>query len=88
MGRPQVCLLPVGAYSPRQIMQYAHVNPEEAVEAFNDLGGQIFIPMHYGTYDLSDEPLSEPIKKLQTTFDDIYQKGCLQVPAVGEPVYY
>lgn len=88
LGCPNVCLLPVGAYSPRQVMQYAHVNPEEAVQAFNDLGGQVFVPMHYGTYDLSDEPLGEPIEKLQHTFVEPTQKGILKIPAIGEPLYF
>ena len=42
------------------------MNPEEAMHAFHDLNGKIFTPMHYGTFDLFDEPLGEPIKRLRT----------------------
>lgn len=59
-----ICMLPIGAYSPEWFMSASHTNPEEAVQIFFDLGGKIFIPMHYGTYDLSDEPAGEPIKRL------------------------
>lgn len=63
-GDIDICILPIGAYSPDFIMASSHMNPEEAIKAFNDLGGKVFLPMHYGTFDLSDEPLGEPIKRL------------------------
>ena len=65
LGAPDVCLLPVGAYKPPLIMQEAHMKPEEAVRAFHDLQSATMIPMHYGTYDLSNEPMGEPVRKLK-----------------------
>ena len=64
-GDIDICMLPVGAYSPPFIMKQAHINPEEAVQTFLDLGGKRLIPMHYGTYILSDEPPGEPLKRLR-----------------------
>ena len=64
-GDIDICLLPIGAYSPAFLMQKEHTNPEEALQVFSDLGGKLFIPMHYGTYDLSNEPLGEPITRLR-----------------------
>lgn len=52
--------LPIGAYRPEAIMQPNHLNPPEAVRAFHDLGAKTLIPIHYGTFRLSDEPLDEP----------------------------
>ena len=66
-GDIDICMLPIGAYSPQWFMSSAHANPEEAVQIFNDLGGKWFIPMHYGTYDLSDEPPGEPIKRIHNS---------------------
>jgi L-ascorbate metabolism protein UlaG (beta-lactamase superfamily) len=37
-----------------------HVNPEEAVRAAVDLGARRVLAMHFGTFDLADEPLDEP----------------------------
>ena len=54
--------LPIGAYKPTYMMKASHTSPEEAFQAFCDLGADKFVPMHYGTYDLSDEPIGEPIR--------------------------
>jgi N-acyl-phosphatidylethanolamine-hydrolysing phospholipase D len=66
-GPFDVSLLPVGAYAPRWFMRPVHMNPEEAVQAFRDLhrphGTErrgIFVPMHWGTFRLTDEPVEEP----------------------------
>ncbi len=52
-------LLPIGAYSPRWFMKSQHMNPEDAVEAAATLGAHL-LPIHWGTYKLTDEPLDEP----------------------------
>ena len=58
-------LLPIGAYAPRWFMSPQHIDPEQAVIAFGELGAQNFIPMHFGTFQLSDEPLDEPPQLLR-----------------------
>jgi L-ascorbate metabolism protein UlaG (beta-lactamase superfamily) len=48
-------------------MKSSHINPHEALSAFKDLDAKELIPMHFGTFDLTDEPLGEPeeiIKKI------------------------
>jgi N-acyl-phosphatidylethanolamine-hydrolysing phospholipase D len=57
-------MIPIGAYAPRAIMQSVHVTPEEAVEVFKATGCQRAIGMHWGTFRLTDEPLSEPPARL------------------------
>jgi L-ascorbate metabolism protein UlaG (beta-lactamase superfamily) len=54
--------LPIGAYKPEWIMSHNHINPPQALMAAHDLGAQTLIPIHYGTLDLSDEPLNEPLE--------------------------
>jgi L-ascorbate metabolism protein UlaG (beta-lactamase superfamily) len=54
--------LPIGAYAPSKIMKVNHTNPAEALDAATDLGAKIMIPIHYGTFALSDEPLDEPLQ--------------------------
>jgi len=53
-------LLPIGAYDPAWFMSKQHMNPDEALRAFADLGARRVIAMHWGTFKLTDEPLDEP----------------------------
>ena len=53
-------LPPIGAYEPRAMMRESHMNPEEALRAAIDLRAYRAMAMHFGTFDLSDEPLAEP----------------------------
>ena len=54
----------IGAYKPRWIMKPNHNSPEEALQAFVDSGAKTLIPMHFGRFDLSDEPPGEPTRLL------------------------
>jgi L-ascorbate metabolism protein UlaG (beta-lactamase superfamily) len=59
-GPFDVALLPIGAYEPAAIMKSVHLNPEEAVQAGQDLGAKTLVAMHWGTIVLTDEPPFEP----------------------------
>jgi L-ascorbate metabolism protein UlaG (beta-lactamase superfamily) len=58
-------LISIGGYEPRWFMEPNHVTPGEAVAAFRDARAKYLIPMHYGTFDLSDEPPSQPLQLLR-----------------------
>ena len=58
-----IALMPIGAYEPPSGRE-VHMNPEEALDAFEDLGAEMMIPMHYGTFALSNEHPDEPLKRL------------------------
>ncbi|MEO7672591.1 MAG: MBL fold metallo-hydrolase [Pyrinomonadaceae bacterium] len=64
---PQVdyFLIGIGAYEPRWFMEPVHNSPGDALKAFFDSGAKKLIPMHYGTFDLSDEPPNTPLKALK-----------------------
>ena len=62
--QPQVALLPIGAYFPDSY-RAVHTSPEEALQAFLDLRtAGTMIPMHFGTFPLGREPMSEPPVRL------------------------
>ncbi len=65
LGPIDLAALPIGAYHPDSIMRYVHMNPEEAVQAAVDLKATTAVGMHYGTFDLTDEPLDEPPRRFQ-----------------------
>ncbi|HEX8433241.1 MAG TPA: MBL fold metallo-hydrolase, partial [Longimicrobium sp.] len=79
-------LMPVGAYDPRWFMKPAHMNPEEAVRAYADLGGSgAFIPMHWGTFRLTDEdPLEPPVRTRAAWASAALPTGDLHVLRHGE----
>jgi L-ascorbate metabolism protein UlaG (beta-lactamase superfamily) len=52
-----VACLPLGAYEPAWFMGPQHMSPAESLAAYFDLGATHFVGMHWGAYDLSDEPL-------------------------------
>jgi L-ascorbate metabolism protein UlaG (beta-lactamase superfamily) len=59
-GPFDLALMPIGAYEPRWFMRYVHMNPEEAVEACRALGAPPMMPIHWGTFKLTDEAMDEP----------------------------
>jgi L-ascorbate metabolism protein UlaG (beta-lactamase superfamily) len=65
LGNPDLAAIPIGAYEPRDFMKSAHINPEEAVRVFNDLGAKYAIGIHWGTFKLTLEPMNEPPNRLK-----------------------
>jgi len=60
LGPPDLAAVPVGAYRPPEIMKPVHVTPEEALRGARDMEAKRVVAMHFGTFDLADEPLDEP----------------------------
>jgi N-acyl-phosphatidylethanolamine-hydrolysing phospholipase D len=60
LGPFDVAAVAIGAYEPPEIMKSVHVTPEEAVQAFADVNARVLIGIHWGTFDLAEEPLDEP----------------------------
>jgi L-ascorbate metabolism protein UlaG (beta-lactamase superfamily) len=61
---PELALLPIGAYNPPQFRN-VHTSPEDATRAFLDLHARWMVPMHYGSFRLSHEPVDEPLQLLE-----------------------
>lgn len=72
LGPFDVQLLPIGAYEPRWFMRPVHMDPEEAVRAFLDAGGRdrgALLPVHWGTFKLTDEPMDEPPRRVRAAWE-------------------
>lgn len=66
LGAPDVALIPIGAYEPRWFMAAQHVDPHEAVRIFGDVGASRALGIHWGTFQLTDEPRDAPALALAT----------------------
>jgi N-acyl-phosphatidylethanolamine-hydrolysing phospholipase D len=65
-GPFDLAAVPIGAYEPVAMMQPSHMNPEEAVDAGTALQARRLVGMHFGTFDLTDEPLDEPPRRFRS----------------------
>lgn len=61
---PELALLPIGAYNP-ETFRNVHADPADATRAFLDLNARWMVPMHYGTFRLTHEPVDEPLQLLE-----------------------
>ena len=65
-------IIGIGSYAPRFIMKANHNNPEEAFQAFLDAEASVLVPMHYATFDMTDEPPGEPLRRLKERAQTAY----------------
>lgn len=84
-----VALMPIGAYEPRWFMNIVHVNPAEAVQAVKDVRARHAVAMHFGTFQLTDEGIEEPIEALRAELSRPGNVGIdFRVPGHGETLRY
>ena len=81
--KPDVALLPIGAYYP-DTYRAVHTSPEEAVRAFVELGSQWMVPMHFGTFRLGREPMDEPAQRLRAETQRLGIQAQVRVLEEGE----
>jgi L-ascorbate metabolism protein UlaG (beta-lactamase superfamily) len=80
----EIALLPIGAYEPPSRRE-VHMNPEEAVQAFQELGAKYMVPMHYGSFRLSYEPLHEPLERLRRQVQQHQLEAAVRILQEGVP---
>jgi L-ascorbate metabolism protein UlaG (beta-lactamase superfamily) len=68
-GEPRLAILPIGAYEPRWFMEPQHMNPDDAVRAFQACGAAHAVGHHWGTFRLTNEGVDEPLNELQLALD-------------------
>ena len=69
-GPIRLAILPIGAYEPRWFMREQHLDPEESVRAFLDLGAEFALAHHHGTFRLTDEAIDAPERELYAALDE------------------
>ncbi len=78
-------LVPIGAYAPRWFMRPQHIGPEEAAQVFREVGARAMLPIHWGTFCLSDEPMDEPPRLLLSAMGA--DAGRVLPQAIGETYF-
>jgi L-ascorbate metabolism protein UlaG (beta-lactamase superfamily) len=84
---PNVALLPIGAYKPDGF-RHVHTSPEDALRAFRDLRAECMIPMHYGSFRLSEEEMDEPLARLMKAAADAGLQNRIQVLREGDTTIF
>jgi L-ascorbate metabolism protein UlaG (beta-lactamase superfamily) len=84
--KPEVALLPIGAYFPDSYRS-VHTSPEDALRGFVDLGAKEMVPMHYGTFRLGREPMDEPPKRLEAEAARLGIRNQIRVLEEGETMH-
>ncbi|AXC10787.1 Outer membrane protein romA [Acidisarcina polymorpha] len=80
---PEVALLPIGAYSPDNFRS-VHTSPEDALQGFLDMRASVMVPMHFGTFRLSAEPVEEPLPRLLASARKAGVEDCICALNEGE----
>jgi N-acyl-phosphatidylethanolamine-hydrolysing phospholipase D len=65
LGPIDLATVPIGAYLPAAMMHPVHITPEEALQIAEEVGARRAVAMHFGTFDLADEPLDEPPRRFR-----------------------
>ncbi len=84
MGKVDYFLVGIGAYKPKWFMRPNHISPQDAIQAAIDIHASVSIPMHYGTFDLSSEPLHDPPQVFAE--EARKRKVKIRIPELGEVV--
>ncbi|BEI94477.1 uncharacterized protein CcaverHIS019_0700490 [Cutaneotrichosporon cavernicola] len=71
LGPIDLAFLPIGAYSTRSFLSTVHCAPIDAVRVFKDVNARKAVAIHWGTWDLSNEPISEPPRMLAEARDKV-----------------
>lgn len=80
-GPFEAAVMPIGAYDP---WIRNHCTPEQAVRMADAAGGRRFVPIHHQSFQLSREPVREPIERAQAAL--VSEEGRIALRDIGETV--
>jgi L-ascorbate metabolism protein UlaG (beta-lactamase superfamily) len=88
LGPMDVSIIPIGAYEPRWFMKDQHMNPEDSVQAHLDLESKFSLGTHFGTFQLTDEGIDEPVQALATALNKMkVNPDRFVAPDLGETTF-
>ena len=84
LGPIDLATIPIGAYLPAAIMKQVHTTPEEALQLAQDVKARQVVAMHFGVFDLADEPPDEPPKRFRAEAERLGWGDRAWIMKVGE----
>jgi L-ascorbate metabolism protein UlaG (beta-lactamase superfamily) len=82
LGPFDLTLLPIGAYN--DAWHAIHMDPEEAMRAHGDLGGDVLLPVHWATFNLAFHRWAEPVQRLLVAAERVGAR--VVVPRPGQRI--
>lgn len=84
--RVRLAILPIGAFKPRWFMAPVHIDPADAIRAHRELRARASMVMHFGTFPLGDDGMTESADLLRSLLDEIPEAGrpSFWIPREGE----
>jgi N-acyl-phosphatidylethanolamine-hydrolysing phospholipase D len=84
-GKFDFAQIPVGCYEPRWFMGSQHVNEPEAIQIHRDVGSQLSVGVHWGTFRLCDDPIDQVLDEFPKAAKAAGLKdGEFVLPALGQ----
>ena len=84
-----LALLPISPIEPARLLNATHMNPEQAVDAYIDLGAQWLVPVHWGTFRFGTDTFIAPIDRLKKAWvDNKLDNNNLQILKCGQRIVY
>ncbi len=91
-----LALLPIGGYRPRLwfipglsgAMRRVHMAPEDVPPAAEMLRARAVVPIHWGTFKLTDEPVDEPLDRMHRLIRDMRPKVDVRIVVQGETIAF
>lgn len=80
--RLDLAIMPIGAYNP---WIRAHCTPEQGLKMADDAGADLILPIHHLTFQLSNEPVHEPIERLSSALASAPKRLALQ--EIGQEIH-
>jgi L-ascorbate metabolism protein UlaG (beta-lactamase superfamily) len=90
LGAVDLTLMKIGDYGLDLGWQDIHMTPEQSVKAHQDLHAKIFLPIHWGTFNLSyhawDEPIIRALKSANRSGIALVAPMMGQAYSFGDPI--
>lgn len=85
LGPFNFAALPIGAYAPKWFMRGQHMDPDQAVHLWQAIGRPLTVPIHWGVFELADDPLDEPPAALEKALQTAGESNKRFIPwRIGE----